>query len=282
MQAHSGQHRLTVMVRVLGVSRSGFYAWRRRLEPGPRATAQAELDGLVAAAFQRFRGRYGAPRITRYLRGQGHGYDGKTVASSLRRQGLRAKAAKRFKVTTDSKHRKPVAENLLGQDFTAKQPNEKWAGDITYLWTGEGWVYLAVILDLFSRQVVGWAMNERITAALVCDALQMALWRRNRPGGVLVHTDRGSQYCSDAYQRVLRQHGLVCSMSGTGNCYDNACVESFFHSLKIETIHGEQFPTRKDVRQEVFEYIETFYNTTRQHSALGYVSPEAFEARFVR
>jgi transposase InsO family protein len=144
----------------------------------------------------------------------------------------------------------------------------------------ERWVYLAVILDLFSRQVVGWAMNERITAALVCDALQMALWRRNRPEGVIVHTDRGSQYCSEAYQRMLRQHGLLCSMSGTGNCYDNACVESFFHSMKIETIHGDRYLSRHDVRQEVFEYIETFYNTTRQHSTLGYVSPAAFEARF--
>lgn len=269
------------MARVLGVSRSGFYYWRRRSEPGPRAEAQATLDELVAAAFHHFRRRYGAPRITRHLREQGHCYDGKTVASSLRRQGLRAKAAKRFKATTDSNHNRPVAENLLEQDFSAERPNQKWAGDITYLWTDEGWVYLAVILDLYSRQVIGWAMNKTMTAKLVCDALQMALWRRKMPQGVIVHTDRGSQYCSKRYQRMLRRHDLVCSMSGKGNCYDNACAETFFHSMKIEAIYGEQFPTRHSIRQEVFEYIETFYNTIRQHSTLGYISPAAFEATAV-
>jgi transposase InsO family protein len=221
METHSGQHGITIMARVLSVSRSGFYLWRKRIEPGPRALAQTKLDELVAVAFAHFRCRYGAPRITRHLSEQGHYYDGKTVASSLRRQGLRAKAAKRFKVTTDSKHNRPVAKNLLEQDFTAERPNQKWAGDITYLWTDEGWVYLAVILDLFSRQVIGWAMSDRMTATLVCDALQMALWRRKMPKGVIVHSDRGSQYCSDAYRRMLRRRGLVCSMSGKGNCYDN-------------------------------------------------------------
>ncbi len=281
METHSGQHSIAIMARVLDVSRSGFYLWRKRIEPGPRALAQAKLDELVAAAFEHFRCRYGAPRITRHLSEQGHYYDGKTVASSLRRQGLRAKAAKRFKVTTDSKHNRPVAENLLEQDFTAERPNQKWAGDITYLWTDEGWVYLAVILDLFSRQVIGWAMSDRMTATLVCDALQMALWRRKMPKGVIVHTDRGSQYCSGVYRRMLHKHGLVCSMSGKGNCYDNACVESFFHSMKIEAVHGERFTTRQAIRQEIFEYIETFYNTIRQHSTLGYISPETFEARSV-
>lgn len=269
------------MARVLGVSRSGFYHWRTRTEPGPRAVARAKLDALVVAAFHHFTRRYGAPRITRYLDEQGYCYDDKTVASSLRRQGLRAKAAKRFKATTDSNHNRPVAENVLEQNFTAERPNEKWAGDITYLWTDEGWVYLAVILDLYSRQVIGWAMDKTMTAKLVCDALQMALWRRKMPEGVIVHTDRGSQYCSNAYQRMLRQHQLVCSMSGKGNCFDNACAESFFHSMKIETIYGERFATRQSIRQEVFEYIETFYNTIRQHSTLGYISPEAFEAAAV-
>ena len=221
MDVYSAQHRITIMAQVLNVSRSGFYNWRRRTEPGPRAKAQAKLDELVAAAFAHFKRRYGAPRITRHLDDQGHRYDDKTVASSLRRQGLRAKAAKRFKATTDSNHSRPVAENLLEQNFTAERPNEKWAGDITYLWTDEGWVYLAVILDLHSRQVIGWAMDKTMTSKLVCDALQMALWRRKMPQGVIVHTDRGSQYCSKAYQRILRRHHLVCSMSGKGNCYDN-------------------------------------------------------------
>ena len=191
------------MARVLGVSRSGFYYWRTRTGPGPRAQAQARLDELVAAAFEHFEGCYGAPRITRHLAEQGRCYDAKTVASSLRRQGLRAKAAKRFKATTDSNHTRPVAENVLEQDFTAERANEKWVGDITYLWTDEGWVYLAVILDLYSRQVIGWSMDKTMTAKLVCDALQMALWRRKMPQGVIVHTDRGSQYCSKSYQRML-------------------------------------------------------------------------------
>ena len=259
----------------------GFTTGVRARIRAPRAKAQAQLDELVAAAFAHFRRRYGAPRITRHLAEQGHCYDAKTVASSLRRQGLRARAAKRFKATTDSNHTWPVAENILEQDFTTERANEKWVGDITYLWTDEGWVYFAVILDLYSRRVIGWSMDKTMTAKLVCDALQMALWRRKMPRGVIVHTDRGSQYCSKAYQRMLRRHGLVCSMSRKGSCYDNACAESFFHSIKIEAIYGERFPTRHSVRQEVFEYIETFYNTVRQHSTLGYISPEAFEATAV-
>ena len=246
-------------------------------EPGPRARARAELDALVKGTFVHFKSRYGAPRITRHLNDNGQPCDEKTVASSLRRQGLRAKAAKRFKATTKSDHGRPVADNVLEQDFTAAKANEKWAGDITYLWTDEGWVYLAVFLDLHSRRVVGWAMDKTMTAQLVCDALQMALWRRKRPQGVIVHTDRGSQYCSRRYQQLLAKHGLICSMSSTGNCFDNACAETFFHSMKIEAIYGNRYPTRQSVRQEVFEYIETFYNTTRLHSSLGYVSPSQFE-----
>jgi len=222
--------------------------------------------------------RYGSPRLTRDLADQGAVYDKKTVAKSLQRQALRAKAAKKFKATTNSQHNLPVAPNVLDQDFTATAPNQKWVGDISYLWTEEGWVYLAVVIDLYARCVVGWAMAERMTAELACDALHMALWRRQRPRGVIVHTDRGSQYCSERYQTLLRQHGLLCSMSAKGNCYDNACAESFFHSLKVEAIHGERFATRSEVRQAVFEYIEVHYNRIRRHSANGYLSPEAFEA----
>lgn len=274
---HAGQFRVTVMARVLEVTRSAYYRWLRHSEPGPRAQARIQLDAQVKAAFEHFKSRYGSPRITRHLNGNGYGCDEKTVAASMRRQGLRAKAARRFKATTKSDHGRPVAENVLAQNFSTSGPDEKWAGDITYLWTDEGWVYLAVLLDLHSRQVIGWAMDKTMTAKLVCDALQMALWRRRKPRGVIVHTDRGSQYCSNQYQRMLRKHGLICSMSGTGNCYDNACAETFFHSLKIEAIYGHRYPTRDSVRQEVFEYIETFYNTTRLHSSLGYVSPSQFE-----
>jgi transposase InsO family protein len=168
-----------------------------------------------------------------------------------------------------------------GQDFTATGPNQKYVSDITYLWTDEGWLYLATVIDLYSRLVVGWAMSERMTAQLVCDALKMALWRRGMSRGVIVHSDRGSQYCSAAYQALIRKHGLLCSMSAKGNCYDNACAESFFHTLKVEAIHGGRFATREEMRQTVFEYIEVDYNRTRRHSANGYISPMAFEAQRV-
>ena len=205
----------------------------------------------------------------------------KTVAASLKRQGLVAKAAKKYKATTDSDHSLPVAPNRLEQDFSAQAPNQKWACDITYLWTGEGWLYLAVVLALFSRMVVGWAMDKRMKAALVCDALQMALWPRRMPKGVVVHSDRGSQYCSRVYQALLAKHDLISSMSGKGNCHDNAVAESFFHTLKVEMVHGESFATREDMRQAIFEYIEMDYNRTRRHSANGYISPMVFENKMI-
>jgi putative transposase len=281
MERHAREFRIVLMARVLGVSRSGFYAWRGCSGPGPRQRARTAMDVVVKQAFDARKGRSGAPRLTHDLHDDGHPYNRKSVASSLRRQGLRAKAAKRFKATTNSKHNLPVAPNLLNQDFTASRANEKWVGDITYLWTDEGWLYLATVLDLYSRKVVGWAMSERMTAPLVCDALRMALWHRGMPRGVIVHTDRGSQYCSGDYQKMINSHGLRCSMSGKGNCYDNACAESFFHSLKVELTHGEKYATREQLRREVFEYIETDYNRIRRHSTLGYISPEAFEARNV-
>jgi transposase InsO family protein len=282
MDEHQGIFRVSAMSRVLQVSRSGFYAWCRRQDnPSPRQQRRTRLDETVKKAFDARKGRSGSPRLVRDLADAGHQHDRKTIAESMRRQGLRAKAAKKFKATTNSRHNLPVAPNLLQQDFTATGPNQKYVGDITYLWTDEGWLYLAVVIDLFSRLVVGWAMSERMTAQLACDALQMALWRRHRPTGVIVHSDRGSQYCSGAYQQLISEHGLRCSMSAKGNCYDNACAESFFHSLKVEAIHGERFATREAMRQTVFEYIEVDYNRTRRHSANGFISPAAFEANHV-
>ena len=207
-------------------------------------------------------------------------YNLKTVAASLQRQRLVAKAARKFKATTHSKHNLPVFDNLLNQDFSATAPNQKWVGDITYRWTDTDWLYLAVILDLYSRQVIGWSMSERMTADLVYDALQMAVFKRKRPKGVIVHSDRGSQYCSHAYRQLLEQYQLQGSMSAKGNCYDNACAESFFHSLKVEAIHGERFVTREALRQTVFGYIETDYNRLRLHSANHYWNPVNFEADF--
>ena len=221
--------------------------------------------------------RSGTIRITKALAKRGIVHNRKTVAKSLLSQELRAKAARKFKATTQSRHHLPVADNLLAQNFSASAPNQKWACDITYLWTDEGWLYLAVVLDLYSRRVIGWAMSERMTAQLVCDALQMALFRRKQPRGVIVHSDRGSQYCSQDYQALLNANGLHCSMSAKGNCYDNACSESFFHSLKVEAIHGERFTSRAQMRETVFEYIEVDYNRLRLHSTLGYQSPETFE-----
>jgi putative transposase len=282
MGNHSGTFRVSSMSRVLQVSRSGFYAWRKRQsEPSPRQQRRKHMDDAVKKAFDAKKGRSGSPGLTLDLADAGQQHDRKTVAESMRRQGLRAKAAKKFKATTNSKHSLPVAPNLLQQNFTATAPNQKYVSDITYLWTDEGWLYLATVIDLYSRLVVGWAMSERMTAQLVCDALQMALWRRRMPSGVIVHSDRGSQYCSAAYQTLIRKHGLLCSMSAKGCCYDNACAESFFHTLKVEVTHGERFATREGMRQTVFEYIEVDYNRTRRHSANGYISPEAFEAQRV-
>jgi transposase InsO family protein len=282
MNRHTEQFSVATGCRVLKVSRGGFYAWRRRqTQPALRQQRRVALDQRVSEVFQAQRRRYGSPRLTVELSAQGYRYDRKTVARSLQRQGLRAKAARRFKVTTDSTHHRPVAPNHLAQHFDASAPNQKWVGDITYLWSPEGWLYLATLIDLYSRAVVGWAISERMTADWVCDALRMAWFRRGRPRHVLVHSDRGSPYCSAQYQALLGQFDLLCSMSGKGNCFDNACAESFFHSLKIEAIHGERFASRDELRQAVFQYIEIDYNRFRRHSAIRYLSPMAFEDQFV-
>ncbi len=191
--------------------------------------------------------------------------------------GLKAVQALKFKVTTDSEHDKPVVADLLQQDFTASCLNQKWVSDITYSWTGSGWLYLAVVMDLYSRAVIGWSLQSRMTQQLVCDALTMALFRRTFPKGVIVHSDRGSQYCSKRYQRLLKQNNLTCSMSRKGCCYDNAAMESFFHSLKVELIYRESYATREDARAAVFEYIEVYYNRQRRHSAMGYQIPMLYE-----
>lgn len=199
----------------------------------------------------------------------------------MRLHGWRAKAAKKYKATTNSNHKLPVAPNVLNQDFSAEKPNIKWVSDITYIWTDEGWLYLAVVMDLYSRMVLGWAMSDRMTSALVIDAMKMALWRRKMPRNVIVHSDRGSQYCSHDYQSLLRHHELICSMSKRGDCFDNAAMESWNHSLKVEAIHGEQFKTRGEAKNHVFDYIDVYYNRKRLHSRLGYLSPEHFEVQMV-
>ncbi|MGK7363641.1 IS3 family transposase [Salmonella enterica] len=278
IENHQAEFSIKAMCRVFQVARSGWYVWhQRRHQINRRQRFRLVCDNVVREAFSDAKQRYGAPRLTDELRAQGYQFNVKTVAASLRRQGLRAKASRRFRPVSYRKHGLPASENLLKQDFYASGPNQKWVGDITYLRTGEDWLYLAVVIDLWSRSVIGWSMSSRMTAQLACDALQMALWRRKCPENVIVHTDRGGQYCSTDYQSLLKRHNLRGSMSARGCCYDNACAESFFHTLRVECIHGEDFVSREIMRTSVFNYSECDYNRWRRHSACGGLSPEQFE-----
>jgi putative transposase len=280
IKANENQFPVGMMCRMVSVSRSGYYNWKHRPH-SDRDKANQLLANEIKRVFDDEKGRPGSPRITRRLQEEGKSVSPHRVAKIMRINGWRAKAAKKYKATTNSNHSLPVAPNLLEQNFTADAPDQKWVSDITYIWTEEGWLYLAVVLELYSRRVIGWAIAERMTASLVCDALVMALWRHRMPKGVIVHSDRGSQYCSVAYQRLFDKHQLICSMSKKGDCYDNAAMESWNHSFKVEAVHGERFITRSDAKYQVFEYIEVYYNRKRLHSKLGYLSPEAFEAKMV-
>lgn len=261
---------------MLSIERSGYYAWLKR-KPGKRAISNDGLDKKIIAIFKIHHGRYGAQRITDELCDNGETCSKNRVARRMKYLGLRAKAKKKFKVTTDSKHNLPVAPNLLNRDFIATGPNQKWVGDISYVWTDEGWMYLAVVIDLYSRAIVGWSIQSTMSRQLVCDAFMMALWRRGFPRGALFHSDRGSQYCSNDYQKMLKMYGFICSMSRKGNCWDNAVAESFFHSMKTELIFTERYATREIAKQSIFQYIEVYYNRVRRHSALGSIPPETFE-----
>jgi len=267
---------VALMCRILAVSRAGFYAWRRR--PAARRTRQdGTLAVAVAAIYAEHHGRYGTPRVRMELRDRGQRTGRKRIARLMRAQGLRARPKRRYRTTTDSRHGLPVCPNLLARRFAVAQPNTAWVTDMTYLWTAQGWLYLAVIIDLFSRRVVGWSMSERIDRKLALDALRMALAQRRPQPGLIHHSDRGSQYASADYQRLLAQHGLRGSMSRRGDCWDNAVAESFFASLKLELVYQVQWRTRAEVRTAIFEYLELFYNRRRRHSSLGYLSPVEFE-----
>lgn len=268
------------MCQALDVSRSGYYDWRSR-EDSNHAKEDNMLAAEINAIFEHEKQRPGSPRITRRLRAAGRNVGKNRVAKIMRAHGWRAKGSRKFKATTNSNHSLPVAPNLLQQNFEATYPNQKWVTDLTYIWTAEGWLYLAVVLDLYSRMVVGWAMSERMTAPIVCNALEMAVWRRKMPIGVIVHSDRGVQYCSREYQSLLKKYGLICSMSKKGDCFDNSAMESWNGSLKVEAIHGECFQTRDEAKKHVFDYIEVYYNRQRLHSKLGYVCPASFEEKQV-
>ena len=273
---HAAQFPVTVICCVIEVSRSGYYRWsdrphsRRRLD-------DVRLLVEIRAEFAASKETYGRKRIHKALKDKGISCGRNRVARLMKEAGLRPKQVKKFKATTNSKHSLSVAANILNRDFTATAPNTKWTTDITYVWTREGWLYLAVVIDLYSRFIVGWAMSERMTRGLVMDALKMAIWRRKPGKGLIHHSDRGVQYASDDYQALLVQYGMICSMSRKGDCWDNAVTESLFHTLKTELVYHRDWELRREAKQEIFEYMEVFYNRKRLHSTLGYKSPADYE-----
>jgi transposase InsO family protein len=276
---HAGKYPVGRVCVLLGVSRSGYYAWKKR-KPSQREHEIQALIDHIRRIHKKSRRTYGSPRVWAQLKKEGYLYNRKTIARLMRQDGLKGSRKYRRVVTTDSKHQFPVAPNLLNREFQADQPNKKWIADITYIPTGEGWLYLAGVLDLFSRKVVGWAMSNHIDANLVEKALRMALYRRQPDFGLLHHSDRGSQYASHQIRDILESNRVQVSMSGKGDCYDNAVMESFFGTLKNEWVHHQKYETRSFARTDIFSYIEGFYNTVRLHSSLGYLSPNEFEAKF--
>jgi transposase InsO family protein len=275
-------HRIDALCRALGVSRGGYWSWRRR-----RPSARTLDDSLLLADVKRIygdgRGNYGSPRIHDALSKEGTKCGKKRVERLMRENGLKAKHKRKYKpASTDSTHKLPVAENLLDRQFEQSKPNQAWATDTTYVWTGEGWLYLAVMLDLFSRRVVGWAMGASNDTGLVLRALHMAAQRRRPPRGLIHHSDRGSTYASGDYQAALRDHGMICSMSRKGNCWDNAVMESWFHTLKVEMVQDIKFTTRRQATAAIFEYMEAFYNRKRICMTIGGFAPAEYEEQQVR
>ena len=276
IDGHRREFELAELCAALSVSTSGYRSWKRGGSPKRKRLTDAQMLALIRAIDRQWKNAYGSPRMVRELRDRGFPAGKERVERLMRENGIRARHKRRFKATTDSKHALPVAPNLLDRDFTPAAPNQAWSADLTYLWTNEGWLYLAVVLDLFNREVVGWSIKPRMTADIVMDALSMAWFRRRPAPGLMHHSDRGSQYASGAFQARLREYGMVCSMSRKGNCWDNAPTESFFNSLKNERVHGARYDTRDEAIADVFDYIEPFYNRRRKHSTLGYVSPVKF------
>jgi len=260
------------------VSRSGFYSWRTRSKSN-RQQEQERIIPKVKEIHRQTKASYGARRISAELEALGESCGRVKAGTLMKLAGVAAKQKKKFKVTTDSAHNLPVAPNLLKRNFEVPEPDRVYCADITYIWTLEGWLYLAVVLDLFSRQVVGWSMSSRIKKKLVLDSFLMALWHRRPGSGLIFHSDRGSQYCSSAFQNTLKNHGMLSSMSRKGDCYDNSVAESFFGSLKIERVFDSVYKSREDARRDIVDYIEMFYNSKRRHSYLGYLSPKEFEKK---
>ena len=264
------------MCNVLSVSRSSYYVWLKRPE-GSRKKENRKLADKIKVIHGQYRKVYGSPRIHKELKDQGVPCGQNRVARIMKQEGIRAIVPRKFKATTDSKHNLPVALNLLKQDFDVKEPNKVWLADITYVFTAEGWLYLASIMDLGSRRIKGWSMNNRVTKELTLDALKMAICNHPETKGIIHHSDRGSQYASHEYQKRLKDNGLICSMSRKGNCWDNAPMESFFHTLKTEWVYGYKYKTRQEAKVSLFDYIEIFYNRQRRHSGIQYMTPCQYE-----
>jgi putative transposase len=276
IERHRALYPLALMCALLAVSLSGFRAWLRGGSPDRKRLTDAQLVALMRAVHAEVKCAYGSPRMLDELRARGFRVGKTRVERLMREHGIRARHKRRFKATTDSKHSLPVAANLLARNFAPEAPNHVWSAKLTYVWTDEGWLYLAVVLDLFNREVVGWAIKERMSSEIVIDALTMAWFRRHPEPGLIHHSDRGSQYASYAFQAKLRDYGMSCSMSRKGNCWDNAPTESFFNSLKNERVHGQRYRTRQEATADLFEYIEVFYNRSRRHTTLGSRSPVQF------
>jgi putative transposase len=278
IREHRRRWPVAAICRVLKVSRSGFFAWLKR-PASKRQRRRQELIEKIRAAHQENREFYGSPRVHRALLIDGEVVSRNTVAKLMRQEKIRARNKRKFVPrTTDSRHEHPIADNLLDRQFQSSGPDCKWVADITYVPTDQGWLYLAGVLDCFSRKIVGWSMADHMETSLVSEALQMALIHRGHRKGLLHHSDRGVQYASEDYQHLLKRHGMTASMSGKGDCWDNAMMESFWATLKTELVHQTHYATRDQARAAIFEYIEVFYNRKRLHSSLGYVSPESFEA----
>jgi transposase InsO family protein len=270
------EYPLPEMCDALAVSISGYRAWASGGKPDRTRLSEPQAVSLIKSIHAEVKAAYGSRRMHRELRGRGHRIGLRRVERLMSVNGIRARHKRRFKATTDSKHSMPVAPNLLARNFTPEAPNRVWTGDITYIETGEGWLYLAIVLDLFNREVVGWSIKPRMTADIVTDALTMAWFRRKPAEGVIFHSDRGSQYASQVMTAKLGEYGMKASMSRKGNCWDNAPTESFFNSLKNERVHGTAYASRRDAQTDLFQYIEVFYNRSRRHSTLGYASPVQF------
>jgi transposase InsO family protein len=276
IQKQSVDYGVDLLCSIVSVSRSAYYAWTKATE-SRKAKYDKELTTKITHAFSQNRAVYGTRRLKAVLAKQGDQVSRRRIGRIMQEAQLRCKTKRRFKATTDSRHELPIADNQLARQFEVNQANQVYVGDITYIHTQEGWLYLAVVIDLYSRKIVGWSMAERMKTKLVNDALIMAIWQRKPQKGLLWHTDRGSQYASNSHRQLLKQHGIEQSMSRKGNCWDNAVAESFFHTLKTECVNHEHYVTREAARKSIFEYIEVFYNRQRLHSNNGYLSPVDFE-----